>query len=66
MMHNWSEQEEKVRERFPWRQDSNLRRPNDNRNDKGQRDFSGPPQKRKLDDIIAAMDCPSRGKKSTT
>jgi hypothetical protein len=44
MMHDWSEQEEKMRERFPRRQDSNLRRPNDNRNDKGQRDFSGPPQ----------------------
>jgi hypothetical protein len=45
MMHDWSEQEEKMRERFPRRQDSNLRRPNDNRNDKGQRDFSGPPRK---------------------
>jgi hypothetical protein len=55
-----------MRERFPRRQDSNLRHPNDNRNDKGQRDFSGPPRKRKPDDIIAAMDRPSRGKKSTT
>jgi hypothetical protein len=45
MMHDWSEQEEKMREQFPWRQDSNLRRLNDNRNDKGQRDFSGPPRK---------------------
>jgi hypothetical protein len=45
MMHDWSEQEEKMRERFPRRQDSNLRRPNDNRNDKGQRDFLGPPRK---------------------
>jgi hypothetical protein len=45
MMHNWSEQEEKMRERFPRRQDSNLRRLNDNCNDKGQRDFSGPPRK---------------------
>jgi hypothetical protein len=42
-MHDWSEQEEKMRERFPRRQDSNLRRPNDNRNDKGHRDYSGPP-----------------------
>jgi hypothetical protein len=33
MMHDWSEQEEKMRERFPRRQDSNLRRPNDNRSD---------------------------------
>jgi hypothetical protein len=43
MMHDWSEQEEKMRERFPRRQYSNLRRSNDNRNDKGQRDLSGPP-----------------------
>jgi hypothetical protein len=66
MMHDWSEQEEKMWERFQRCQDSNLRRPNDNRNDKGQRDYSGPPRKRKPDDIIAAMDRPSRGKKSTT
>jgi hypothetical protein len=66
MMHDWSEQEEKMRERFPRRHDSNLRRPNDNRSDKGQRDFSGPPRKRKPDDVIAAIDRPSRGKKSTT
>jgi hypothetical protein len=45
MMHDWSEQEEKMWERFPQCQDSNLRRPNDSRNDKGQRDFSGPPWK---------------------
>jgi hypothetical protein len=66
MMHDWSEQEEKMRERFPRRQDSNLQRQNDNHNDKGQRDFSGPPRKRKPDDVIAAVDRPSRGKKSTT
>jgi hypothetical protein len=42
MMHDWSEQEEKMRERFPRRNDSNLRRPNDNRNDKSQQDYSGP------------------------
>jgi hypothetical protein len=66
MMHDWSEQEEKMRERFPRRQDSNLRRPNDNRNDKGQRNYSGPPRKRRPNDLIAAMDHPSRGKKSTT
>jgi hypothetical protein len=35
MMHDWSKQEEKMRERFPWCQDSKLRRQNDNRNDKG-------------------------------
>jgi hypothetical protein len=33
-----------MRERFPRRHDSNLRCPNDNRNDKGQRDYSGPPE----------------------
>jgi hypothetical protein len=66
MMYDWSKQEEKMRERFQRRQDSNLRRPNDNRNDKGQRNFSDPPRKRKPDDIIAAIDRPSRGKKSTT
>jgi hypothetical protein len=41
MMHDWSEQEEKMRERFPRHNDSNLRRPHDNRNDKSQRDYSG-------------------------
>jgi hypothetical protein len=66
MMHDWSEQEEKMREQFPQRQDSNLRRPNDNRNDKGRRDYSGPPRICKPDDLIAAVDRPSRGKKSTT
>jgi hypothetical protein len=66
MMHDWSEQEEKMREQFPRCQDSNLRRPNDNRNDKGQRDFSGPPRKRKPDDVIAAIDRPWWGKKSNT
>jgi hypothetical protein len=66
MMHNWSEQEEKMRKRFPRRQDSNLRRQNDNRTDKGQRDFSGPPRKCRPNDLIAAMDHPPRGKKSTT
>jgi hypothetical protein len=43
MMHDWSEQEEKMRERFPRCQDGNLRRPHDNRNDKSQRDYPGPP-----------------------
>jgi hypothetical protein len=66
MMHDWSEQEEKMPEQFPRHQDSNLRRPSNNRNDKGHRDFLGPPWKRKLDDIIAAIDRPSWGKKSTT
>jgi hypothetical protein len=66
MMHDWSEQEEKMRERFSRRNDSNLRRPNDNRTDKSQRDYSGPPRKRKPDDLVAAVDRPSRGRKTTT
>jgi hypothetical protein len=66
MMHDWSEQEEKMRERFPRHRDSNLRRPNDNRNDKSQRDYLGPPRKRKPDDLIVAVDHPSRGKKLRT
>jgi hypothetical protein len=41
-MHDWSEQEEKMWERFLWRNDSSLRRPNDNCNNKSQRDYSGP------------------------
>jgi hypothetical protein len=65
MMHDWSEQEEKMREPFPRCQDSNLSCPNDNRNDKSQRDYSGPPRKCWPDDLIAAVEHPSRGKKST-
>jgi hypothetical protein len=64
MMHDWSEQEEKTRERFPRPQDGNLRHPHDNRN--SQRDYPGPPRKRKPDDLITAVDHPSRAKKSTT
>jgi hypothetical protein len=55
-----------MRERFPRRNDSNLRRPNDDRNDKSKRDYSGPPQKCKPDNLVTAVDRPSRGKKSTT
>jgi hypothetical protein len=66
MMHDWSKQEEKIRERFPRPNDSNLRRPSDNRNNKSQRDYSDPSRKRKPDDLIMAVDCPSRGKKTTT
>jgi hypothetical protein len=66
MMHDWSEQEEKMREQFPRCNDSNLRHLNDNRNDKSQRDYSGPSQKRKPDDLIVIVDRPSRGKKTTT
>jgi hypothetical protein len=59
MMHDWSEQEEKIRERFPRCNDNNLRRPNDNRNNKSQRDYSGSSRKRKLDDLVTAVDRPS-------
>jgi hypothetical protein len=65
MMHDWSKQEEKMRERFLRRNDSNLKCPNDNRNDKSQRDYLGPSQKHKPDDLVAAVDHPSRGKKTT-
>jgi hypothetical protein len=66
MMHDWSEQEEKMRERFPRCNDNNLKRTNDNRTDKSQWDYSGPSRKRKPDDLIAAVDHPSRGRKTTT
>jgi hypothetical protein len=59
MMHDWSEQEEKMRERFP-------RCTNDNHTDKSQRDYSGLSRKRKPDDLVAAVDCPPRGRKTTT
>jgi hypothetical protein len=61
MVHNWSEQEEKMWERFLRHNDSNLRHPHDNRNDKSPRDYSGPSRKRKPDDLIAVVDRPSRG-----
>jgi hypothetical protein len=49
-------------ERFSRRNDSNMRCPTNNRNDKSQRDYSDPPRKRKPDDLNAAVDRPSRGK----
>jgi hypothetical protein len=58
MMHDWSEQEEKMSERFPRRNDNNLMRTNDNRTDKSQRDYLGSSRKCKLDDLIAAVDRP--------
>jgi hypothetical protein len=66
MMHNWSEQEEKMRERFPRCTDLNQKRNNDNRADKGQQDFLGSSRKCKPDDLVAAVERPSQGKKSTT
>jgi hypothetical protein len=59
MMHNWSEQEEKMRERFPRCNDNNPRHTNDNRTDKIQWDYSGSSRKRKPDDLVTAVDCPS-------
>jgi hypothetical protein len=59
MMHDWFEQEEKMRERFPRRNDNNPRRTIDNRTDKSQRDYSGSSGKRKPDDLVAAVDHPS-------
>jgi hypothetical protein len=66
MMHDWSKQEEKMHERFPRRTDLNQKCNNDNRADKGQRDFSGSSRKHKPDDLIAAVERSSRGKKSAT
>jgi hypothetical protein len=66
MMHDWSEQEEKMREQLPRCNDSNLRRTNDSRTDKSQRDYSGPSRKRKPDDLVAAVDHPSWGRKTMT
>jgi hypothetical protein len=59
MMHDWSEQKEKMRERFPRCNDNNLRRTNDNRTDKSQRDYSSPSQKRKPNDLVTTVDRPS-------
>jgi hypothetical protein len=59
MMHDWSEQEEKMWERFPRCNDNNLRHTNNSHTDKSQRDYSGPSRKRKPDDLIAVVDCPS-------
>jgi hypothetical protein len=41
MMHDWSEQEEKMREQFPRRNDNNMRCTNNNCTDKSQQDYSG-------------------------
>jgi hypothetical protein len=65
-MHDLSEQEEKMREWFLRRNDNNLRHTNDNRTNKSQRDYSGPSRKRKPDDLVTAVDRPSRGRKTTT
>jgi hypothetical protein len=65
-MHDWSEQEEKMRERFPRRNDNNLRCTNDNRTVKSQRDYLGSSRKRKSDDLVAAVDRPPRGRKTAT
>jgi hypothetical protein len=64
MMHDWSEQEEKMWERFLRPNDINLRRTNDNRTDKSQRDYSGPSRKRKPDDLVVGVDHPSRGRRN--
>jgi hypothetical protein len=66
MMHDWSEQEEKMHEQFPRRNDNNLRHTDDNRTDNGQRDYSGSSRKRKPDDLIVAVARPSQGRKTIT
>jgi hypothetical protein len=64
-MHDWSEQEEKMHERFSRCNDNNPRLTNDNLTDKSQRDYSGSSRKRKPDDLVAAVDHPPRGRKTT-
>jgi hypothetical protein len=65
MMHDWSEHEEKMRERFPRQNDNNPRRTNDNRTNKSQRDYSGSSRKRKPGDLVAAVDRSPQGRKTT-
>ncbi|RLM85195.1 hypothetical protein C2845_PM04G11650 [Panicum miliaceum] len=52
-----NEDEDEENERFP-------KRNNDNRSDKGQRNYSGSSRKRKLEDLVAAVERNPRGKKS--
>jgi hypothetical protein len=66
MIHDWSEQEEKMHERFPRRNDNNPRHKNDNHTNKSQRDYSGSSRKGKLDDLVVAVDHPPRGRKTAT
>jgi hypothetical protein len=58
MMHDWSEQEAKMSERFLRHNDNNPRCTNDNRNNKSQRDYSGSSRKRKPDNLVVAVDRP--------
>jgi hypothetical protein len=57
MMQRWADQEDEENERFP---KSN----NDNRFNKGQRNYSGSSRKRKPEDQVAAVERNLRGKKS--
>jgi hypothetical protein len=66
MMHDWFEQEEKMCEWFPRCNENNPRLTNDNCTDKSQRDYSGSSRKRKPDYLVAAVDRPPRGRKTTT
>jgi hypothetical protein len=69
-MQAWVDQEEQKRDRFlkcgnNYYYNKN-KRGNNHRNDRSQQDHLGSSQKRKSDDLIAAIECPSRGKKSGT
>ncbi|RLN08092.1 hypothetical protein C2845_PM11G04600 [Panicum miliaceum] len=61
MMQTWADQEEQERDRFS-KPDSDYsnKRSNIDRNDRSQRDYSGSSQKRKTDNLIAAVDCTPR------
>jgi hypothetical protein len=58
MMHDWSEQEEKMCERFPRHNINNLMRTNDNRTNKNQQDYSGSSIKRNPDELVVPIDHP--------
>jgi hypothetical protein len=60
-----ADQEDQERNRYPKRNnDTRGKRNNDNLSDKGQRDYLGSSQNRKLDELIATVGRNLRGKKS--
>jgi hypothetical protein len=65
MMQQWADQEDHERDRFPkCNNDNGGKRNNNNRSNKGQRDYSGSSRKSKPDSLIAAIDRNPRVNKS--
>jgi hypothetical protein len=62
MMARWADQEDKENDCFPKRNNDKQGNGN-NHSDKGQRNFSRNPQKRKPDQEVTAVECNPRGKK---